>query len=125
MFILRIRSRQDFEKVYKNKDEVYCTSSIILYRNKTDKKYISKTNKDFVRIGFTVSKKISKKAVERNFTKRRLREAFNKVQKNILENHMDYVIVARKNILDIGFLDLISDIEKCLLKKSEKFKKLY
>ena len=63
-----------------------------------------------VRVGFTASKKVGN-AVIRNKAKRRLREAVKQVlSKAAIKNH-DYVIIARREITDHSFKDLIRDLK--------------
>ena len=47
------------------------------------------------RLGITVSKKVSKRAVDRNKIKRLVRESFRDLHKSLMNN--DFVIIARKN----------------------------
>jgi len=58
-----------------------------------------------VQIGFVISKKISKKAVERNKIKRILSQ----VIKNKLPNNLKLVVLVKKNIIEAK----IDELEKC------------
>ena len=60
------------------------------------------SDKDILRVAFIVSKKISKKSVERNRVKRILREAFRlllKKNENFLNIPFDIVFIANKTLL--------------------------
>ncbi len=67
-------------------------------------------NNDDTRFGFTVTKKVSKKAVVRNRIKRRLRalvrESGIPVRKGV-----DYVLIGRKSTFDRPFEGLIKDFK--------------
>lgn len=68
------------------------------------------------RIGYTVSKRVSKLAVERNRVKRRLRAAVAEV---FVENEVkdnDYVIIGRVEALDREFAKICGDLEFALTK---------
>ena len=57
------------------------------------------------RVGFTVTKKHGN-AVERNRMRRRLKEAVRTSAGFAMQNGHDYVIVARRDVLNISFPDL-------------------
>jgi ribonuclease P protein component len=57
------------------------------------------------RVGFTVTKKHGN-SVERNRMRRRLREAVRTSAGFAMQSGHDYVIVARRDVLDISFSDL-------------------
>ena len=63
------------------------------------------------RLGFTVSKRTAKKAVERNRIRRRLKEAARFAGARAV-NGCDYVIVGRHSALTEGFADLKSAVEE-------------
>jgi len=121
MLILTIKARKDFVDIQKNKDNACYTPKLILLTKKTPKKYIEVTAKrragEFVRLGLTVTKKLEKTAIGRNRIKRQLREAFKKLNPNLLKNHIDYQIIARKRIIDTEFKCIIKDLEDCLNNK--------
>ena len=70
---------------------------------------------NFCRVGYTVSKSVSKFSYQRNFVKRRLREAF-KANNLYLQNHCDYVIIARKNIVNSDYKKILNDLKFALKK---------
>jgi len=65
------------------------------------------------RIGFTVSKKVSKRAVDRNRIKRRLR-ALAKESLNDFKDGFDIVFIGRKSTLDIEYSEMLKSVDKCL-----------
>ena len=64
------------------------------------------------RVGLTVTRKVGG-AVERNRIKRRLREALRAPNLAALPDH-DYVIVARRDALTVGFASLVGELRRCL-----------
>jgi len=103
-------------RLKKKKD---CDSVIKQGRHNADRFLVLKFKSNSLeqsRIGFVVSKKISKKAVERNRIKRRLREI---VKKEIseLKNGIDLVFLVKKNIITAEFSEIEYSV-KSLLKKS-------
>lgn len=124
--ILRIKKTLEFQKISKNCEKFYSHSCLLLMR-KTPEIYFqnldqNKNLKDFCRVGFTVAKTVSKKAVERNLAKRRLRAAFEALAPNLAKNHFDYVVVARREILNADFVKISTDLKFCL-SKIHSFKK--
>ena len=67
-----------------------------------------------MRVGYTVSKRTSKLAVERNKIKRRLKAAVREVFKNAMVQ--DYVIIGRRDILEREFKDLKNDLKYAVKK---------
>lgn len=65
------------------------------------------------RVGFTVTKKQGN-AVERNRMKRRLREAVRCQAGSAMKNGHDYVIVARRELLNAPFAEMTSALSKRL-----------
>jgi ribonuclease P protein component len=65
------------------------------------------------RFGFTVSKAVGN-AVERNRIKRRLKAAVRDVVCEHARRDIDYVLIARRAALDVGFAALVADLVKAL-----------
>lgn len=61
------------------------------------------------RFGFTVTKKTGN-SVERNRIRRRLREAVRRMAPLDAKPGFDYVLVGRRDALQLPFLDLTSDL---------------
>lgn len=94
-------------------------TSAIFSKKKSSKKFNDK--QIFCRAGFTVSKNISKLANVRNLVKRRLKEAL-KVNIIYLNNYQDYIFIARKDILQSQYQELVKDMAFALqqIKKNNK-----
>lgn len=65
------------------------------------------------RFGFVISAKVSKKAVERNLLKRRLREIIKHNLKTIKDGY-DVVFLAKKNAIQLTFAQLQNEVLKML-----------
>ncbi len=63
------------------------------------------------RIGYTVTKKCGN-AVERNRIRRRLKSAMRQVGGGDMAGGTDYVIVARRDVLDAGFDTLVQELSR-------------
>lgn len=97
----RLKKEKDFEKVFKQGKTV--KAGLLFLK-------ILKTENDYNRIGLSVSKKISNKAVVRNKVKRRLREAVRAELKKSNFLGQDIVIVALPAIQKAGYPQIKSDI---------------
>lgn len=105
--INRISSRKEFAEV-KEKGEMVATSLFsIVWINPTSQEAMSKQRK----FGAIISKKISKKAVDRNRIRRRLMEAV-RLNMNIFPEGFRGIFLVKKNILDKSEME----IEECLKK---------
>ena len=62
------------------------------------------------RFGFTITKKIGN-AVERNRMRRRLKEALRRLPDALAVADFDYVVVARKALIEREFVGLCGDLE--------------
>lgn len=94
-------------------------TSVIFPKKNSSKKFNDKQT--FCRAGFTVSKNISKLANVRNLVKRRLREAL-KANIVYLNNYQDYIFIARKDIVESQYQELVKDMAFALqqIKKNNK-----
>ena len=66
------------------------------------------------RFGFTISKRVSKKAVERNRIRRRLREAVRVLAASRSRPGYDYVLVGRRSALSQSFGGIAADLAYAL-----------
>ena len=104
MKITTLNKNYDFQRVYK-KGKSYVTPSFVIY--------IRKNNKQGIRLGFTVSKKIGN-AVIRNRSKRRLREIF-RASFNPKLTELDVVVVARSRSKNENFSKMIQDMSNIFM----------
>lgn len=103
----RLKNKKDFEKVFK-KGEGFKQDFLFLK--------ISKNNLNFIRFGFVISKKISKKAIIRNKIKRRLSEII-RMDLPEIKKGWDGIIITSPGIETKGFEDLKENLEN-LFKKA-------
>ncbi len=107
----RLKKKKEFEMVFKNGRSIKGQDFFLKYLG-------NGTNK--TKIGFVVSKKVSKKAVERNKTKRRLREAFRIIDEE-MKDGISIVVVAYPSLKARKFSEIRQEIEGAL-KKGELLK---
>lgn len=104
----RIRSRQEYDIVFKE-GKRYSTSSMILYYREN--------GSGFTRYGYAVGKRVGT-SVTRNRVKRRIREAVKQIYDGITGGY-DLVIVARR---EVEFSEIVSGLKR-LLSQAGIFKK--
>ena len=105
----KLRKRKQFNWTFKNGQKVHSKYLTLVF---------CKTKSRDFKVGFSVTKKIGK-AVVRNRTKRRLREAVKLFEFNIQKKHT-LVFVAKPEIVDVNFATIVGEVE-LLLKKSNIF----
>lgn len=124
--VLRVKKSKEFQIIGKKGQKFY-SKTVLLLSHPTSQTYFNDVAKGqnaerFFRAGYTVSKKIGN-AVARNYAKRRLREAFREISRTYAKNHHDYIMIARKEIVDADLKKIISDLKFCLKRiHSEKNK---
>lgn len=91
-----LKNRGDFLRA--RHGQKFVSASLIVQKIKNDL--------EITRVGFTASKKVGN-AVARNRAKRRMRSL---VEEMSLVVGFDYVLIARKGILDVDWNDLIKEI---------------
>ncbi len=84
---LRVRKRSEFQIIFKQGKPV---------RSKLFKAVVLKTANTYPRLGVAISKRIFKKAVDRNRTKRIVRETFRKLKAKLQLAGLDIVVIAKK-----------------------------
>ena len=109
-----LKKRSDFLSLQKTQ-ESWATKTIIIQRQKNEL--------EVNRFGFTVSKRISKRAVDRNLIKRRFRAIINEVAPEKFGNKYDYVFIARNDALTRPYHDLLGDVTYAIKKIDSKIEK--
>ena len=112
---LTIKKPQEFRLPPNNCQKIHTKSFVILVGN-TPLQYLpNKENElnllDFCRIGITVSKQVSKKATSRNLIKRRIKNSLKFIIVKYAKNHHDYIIIAKKNIIEENFQNIYNEIK--------------
>ncbi len=110
--IARLRKRADFLRVQK------------AIKDQQGRKWVSKgmivetasNEVGVLRVGFTVSKRVSKLAVTRNRVKRRLRAAAAEILPLYQSQNLDIVLIGRVESEKRDFSDLRNDLIWCLKK---------
>ncbi len=104
-----LRRNKDFSIIYKSGRSVASKHIVIFYK---------KNNLGYNRTAFLASKKVGKSVI-RNKAKRRMKE-IHLLYKNKLCKGYDLIFIARKNINDVKFTELVKSTE-LLLRKIKLF----
>ena len=110
MFLGKIKKSHEFSSVFKTGKYLKLSSLVVQYKRQP-----IKDNKYSSRYGIVVSKKVGN-AVQRNFIKRRLRAVLNNINFSFEKKSVDYVFVAKKNLIKIKFSALYIEISDALKK---------
>ena len=92
-----LKNNRDFDRIIKNNKS---------YKFKDVYIYIERTNENIYHFGISVSKKIGN-AVTRNLYKRRMK---NIIDKNIYQNNFDCIIILKRSVLSISYLELENEL---------------
>lgn len=111
----RLKKRQEFQDIQLS-GQSWVSSSIIVQLRQHPQDRVDQTT----RVGFTVSKKTSKKAVERNRIKRRLRALAQEVLPAHGPKNTDFVLIGRRETLDVPYDRLKKDFLWCLKRLQNK-----
>lgn len=103
----RLKKRSDFVRVQKE-GRKWISKGLIVE--------IAENQESAMRAGFTVSKRVSKLAVERNLVKRRLRSIASEILPDYNSHSLDLVLVGRVNCLKRDYSSLRQDVVWCLRK---------
>lgn len=101
---LRLRKSKDFQRVRQQGRNIASRLLILTF---------APNDLATLRIGFVVSKRVSKHAVERNYIKRLLSEAIRPILADIPAG-WDLVISAKTSIIGVNLLDLVEDLQTLL-----------
>lgn len=77
----------------------------------------AKNNKDINRFAFVVSKKIDKRATERNELKRKVRSSFEEIFDRISVGN-DFIIYPKKEAAKNSWSDILNDVQNFLKKNN-------
>ncbi len=102
----RIKKRKDFLILQKN-GRKWKTDHFLVVCGK------SSGEGEHSRLGITITKKVHKRAVQRNLLKRRVREVFRKLYGFILEP-VDIVVVAHREATSIDYLEIKRELNYAL-----------
>ena len=102
-----IKSSEEFTEIINKGKSVKSKYYSIYYRK----------NNESNRYGITIPKKLGI-AVLRNKTKRRVKNIIDN-NKNAMQNGYDYVIIVKKGILDLTFLNMEEDLLRLMKKIGE------
>ena len=94
----RLKKKKEFKKVFDNQYVGYGKYMVLLY---------SPNDLSYSRVGVIASKKVSKRAVDRNRAKRLLKEVF-RLNKDLIKKG-DYILIGKKDILNINLKELQED----------------
>lgn len=100
----RLTKTNDFKKLF-DEQRIFYSQNIILKAVKNDLEYS--------RFGIIVSTKVSKRAVDRNKIKRRIREIL-RINYNNIKQGIDVLVIAKRAVLDKEYRDIESDVLKGL-----------
>ena len=105
---LRLRKNKDFQRVRQQGRSAASRLLILTF---------APNDLAILRIGFVVSKRVSKRAVERNYVKRLLSEAIRPILVDIPAG-WDLVISAKTSIIGVELPDLVEDL-RILLRRAQ------
>ncbi|MBO8172176.1 MAG: ribonuclease P protein component [Bacillaceae bacterium] len=103
----RLRKNEDFQKVFKQ-GQSFANRQFVIYR------LDHQDEQESFRVGISVSKKLGN-AVVRNRIKRLIREAV-RLKESEVSSHVDFVIIARKPVVDLDFHQLSNSLYHCMRK---------
>lgn len=104
-----LKNRSDFVRIAKD-GQKWVSKGLIIQALENDL--------GCIRVGYTVTKRVDKRAVVRNRIKRRLRAVASDVIKNEALISCDYVLIGRSETQDRPYETLKKDLRWCLKKMS-------
>ena len=112
----RLKKRSEFQTVYR-KGISRSSRHLILraYTEKNDSKLIRENKFSQSKIGISISRKVSKKAVERNQIKRRIRAVFRRLLPQISSGWL-IVIIVKPEAKECKYEHFLRELEKLLIK---------
>ncbi len=111
----RLRRRQDFQQVYqKGRRRTGTHLSVTVLPRPRSLDGSTARHFDATCFGISISKKVSKKAVDRNLIKRRIKGALRQLISEILPGKM-VVITCKPSIIGCDYDKILRELEKLLL----------
>ena len=101
----RLLKNSDFQRIIKKNQKFHSKNFVLYYE---------KSSTDSYRIGITISKKVSKRAVDRNLLKRQINHILCNYNNFLLS--LDYVLIAKPTANVLGYCSIEDEI-LFLLKK--------
>ena len=108
----RLRNSREFRSVFSKKQKTSDRLFVV---------YFLKNSLDRSRVGITVSRKVSTRAVKRNRVKRLIRESFRTHQ--FTGDGLDIVVIAQRATTLVSNQEIISSLENHWIRASDKCKK--
>lgn len=109
---VRLLTKTDYNAVFSKSVKVSNSVFLIL---------IHKTSNHYSRLGLVISKKVDKRAVQRNRIKRIARESF---RNKDFETHCDYVILARPKITNLANKEIFNSLDGLWNQAQSKIKQI-
>lgn len=106
---LRIKKRADFLRI-QNRGKKARTAHFLLIA--------APSQSEHSRLGITVTKKIDKRAVKRNFIKRRVREFF-RLNRSRISRPCDIVVIALRGAAELPRLEIPRELDKLFQRSRE------
>lgn len=109
----RLRHRRDFSRVYQRGTRLNSLALSLRAYSRVKQTHPPEQSSHPVRIGFSISQKISKRAVIRNRIKRRLRAAFRQLLPRV-QDGWDLILVVRPDAVECDYLEFLQQLEQLL-----------
>ena len=105
----RLKHWRDFRKVYAKGKRFHGRNVVLItYRDQ-------ESPQDFTKVGISISRQVSKRAVVRNRIKRRIRQAFHLLLSGIKPG-LKIIVIVRSNTTECEYEDFLRELEKLLIK---------
>ncbi|VEP12037.1 Ribonuclease P protein component [Hyella patelloides LEGE 07179] len=113
--IHRLKHWREFRAVYQKGMRRY--GSCLILRALLISKTVAQSHNSPTRIGISISTKVSKKAVQRNLIKRRIRSAFQELLPRI-DSGWYIVIVVKNQAIECKYGDFLRELEQLLIESN-------
>ena len=109
---VRLLNKADYNAVFSKSVKVSNSLFLIL---------IHKNSTQYSRLGLVISKKVDKRAVQRNRIKRIVRESFRNTD---FETQCDFAVLARGKVTSLANKDIFESIDKLWIQAQSKVKQI-